>query len=346
VTTESPFADPDPEETISESAAWPSPDPDTMVRTQNDLLPVPSESDGDERSTAAVMTTELVSGLRTVHRHLSRPSASEGHLRTELTISARQIDMLIQTDDASDEPWAIAATSLIHDAAAALEQRRITDGWQLLRAARLEIVEGMDRRGLAVEMSNLTGGDLVLDDDGDTELLRTRVWVVRQTRNTYEAELERRMFEAGRGLAIRAWILLGVIAFGALGVFIATPSADPDDALGSVTGYLTTVGLAITGAAVSHMLFTRNSTRATALSDVVNPLHIVMLRLAFGGVIGLLVVVLLQADVQNLVNVAGVAAYPWAILGGFSERFVDRIIDRTESDAEAAAEEACRTGKS
>lgn len=299
-----------------------------------------------ERSTAAVMTTDVVSGLRTVRRHLARPSASEGNLRTELTISARHIDSLIKTNDAADEPWAGAATSLLHDAAVALEQRRITDGWQLLRAARLEIIDGMDRRGLAVEMSNLTGSELVLDDEADTEDLRTEVWVVRQTRNTYEAELERRMFEAARGIAHRAWVLVAVLVLGAIGVALAGPSTDSDNALGSPSAYLTTVGLAVTGAAVSHVLFTRNSTRAETLADVANPLHLVMLRLAFGGVIGLIVVVLLQADIQNLVNVSGLAAYPWAILGGFSERFVDRVIDRTESDAYAAADSASRSGTS
>lgn len=313
-----------------------------MVRTPDDLPPVPEP--GGARSTAAVMTTDLVSGLRTVGRHLSRPSASEGHLRTELTISARHIDSVIQAADAADEPWANAAMSLIHDAAAALAQRRVSDGWELLRAARLEVIEGMDRRGLAVELSNLTGNELVLDDEADTERLRTRVWVVRKNRNTYEAELERRMFEAARSLAHRAWVLVGVIVLGALGVLGTTPAADSDDALGSVSVYLTTVGLAITGAAVSHVLFTRNSTRATALSDFVNPLHIVMLRLAFGGVIGLLIVVLLQADIQNLVNVAGLAAYPWAILGGFSERYIDRVIERSENDAATAADASCRAG--
>ncbi|MGA9278355.1 hypothetical protein [Ilumatobacter sp.] len=324
-----------PPPTVSEELAPPS--PGTMVLAPDAMQPGPS--------TAAVMTTELVSGLRTVRRHLSRPSASEGFLRTELTISARQIESLIQANDAADEPWAVAAMSLLHDAAAALEQGRITDGWQLLRAARLEIVEGMDRRGLAVEMSNLTGGDLALDDDADIERLRTRVWAVRQTKNTYDAEVERRMFEAGRGLAHRAWLLFGVIVMGAIGVLVVSPASESDDALGSLSGYLATVGLAITGAAVSHMLFSRNSTRATALSDVVNPLYILMLRLTFGGVVGLLVVVLLQADIQNLVNVAGVAAYPWAILGGFAERYVDRVIDRTETDATTAASEACRAGK-
>ncbi|WP_148288810.1 hypothetical protein [Ilumatobacter nonamiensis] len=319
----------------------------TMVRPADDTLPIPAPAEGeDDRSAAAAMTTELVSGLRTVSRHLARPSASEGHLRTELTIAARHIDSVIQSEDAADEPWAIAAMSLVHDSAAALAQRRVADGWQLLRAARLEIIEGMDERGLAVEMSKLTGSELVLDDDVDVDELRSRVWVVRQKRNTYDAELERRMFESARGIAYRAWVLVGVLVFGAIGVLIAGPSTDSDNALGSLSAYLTTVGLAVTGAAVSHVLFTRNSTRAETLSDVVNPLHLVMLRLAFGGVIGLILVVLLQADIQNLVNVSALAAYPWAILGGFAERYVDRVIDRTETDAYAAADSATRSGTS
>lgn len=333
-TPEDPESGTDP---IDETAMWESPEPGSIVLAAPEPI---------EKSTAAAMTTELVSGLRTVSRHLRRPSASEGHLRTELTIAARHIDSVIHSEDAEDEPWAVAAMSLVHDAAAALAQRRVGDGWQLLRAARLEIVEGMDERGLAVEMSKLTGGELVLDDDIDIDELRSRVWVVRQNRNTYDAELERRMFEAARSLAYRAWVLVAVLVVGAIGVAVAQPASDPDDALGSLSAYLTVVGLAVTGAAVSHVLFTRNSTRATALSDIVNPLHIVMLRLAFGGVIGLILVVLLQADVQNLVNVSALAAYPWAILGGFSERYVDRVIDRSELDAYTAADNATLTGTS
>lgn len=306
--------------------------------------PAPSAAPDGQPSTAAALTTELVSGLRTVSRHLSRPSASESHLRTELTITARRVESIIQANDASDEPWAAAAVALVHDAAAALAQRRVADGWQLLRAARLEIVEGMDERELAVEMSDLTGSELVLDDGVDVEQRRTRVWVIRQDRNSYEAELERRMFQAARGLTYRAWVLVGVLVFGAIGVLIAGPSTDPDHALGSLSYYLTTVGLAVTGAAVSHVLFTRNSTRAETLADVVNPLYVVMLRLAFGGVVGLLLVVLLQAGIQNLINVSGLAAYPWAIVGGFAERYVDRVIDRTETDAYTAADQARRTG--
>ncbi len=315
-----------------------------VVPATGAMSPTTEERPGP--STAAVMTTELVSGLRTVTRHLSRPSASEGHLRTELTISARHIESLIRTNHAEEQPWAIAASSLIHDAAAALEQRRVPDGWELLRAARTEIIDGMDRRDLAVELADLTGSDIVLDEDIDIEGLRAKVWAIREKRNTYDSELERRMFAAARSLAHRAWMLFGVIALGAVGVLVASPSSNTSDALGSMSAYLTIVGLAVTGAAVSHVFFTRNSTRALAISDIVNPLHIVMLRLMFGGVVGLLLVVLLQADVQNLLNVTGLAAYPWAIVGGFSERYVDRIIDRAEADAATAADEACRAGTS
>jgi hypothetical protein len=299
-----------------------------------------------QRSNAAVLTTELVGGLRTASRHMSRPSASEGHLRTELTITARRIDSVINANDAHGQAWAIAAMSLVHDAGAALDQRRITDGWQLLRAAQTELLDGLDRRGLAVERANITGSDLVIDDDVDTDVLRSEVWAMRHTKNTYRAELERRMFEAARGLFHRAWMIIGVLVLGAVGVLVAAPSSDSADALGSITAYLTIIGLGMTGAAVSHVLFTDSSKRASAVSEVVNPVHVVMLRLAFGGVAGLLVVVLLQADIQNLVNVTALSAYPWAILGGFAERYVDRVIDRVEVDAHAAAAEACRIGVS
>lgn len=292
----------------------------------------------------SMVTTELVAGLRNASRHLSRPSASEGHLRTELTIAARRIDSLVRANGAHDDGWAIAAMSLVHDAGCALEQRRITDGWQLLRAAQTEMLDGLDHRSLAVERANITGSALVVDDTVDTRQLRSEVWAIRQTKNTYSAELNRRLFEAARGLFHRAVTLLGVIALGAVGVLVAAPAADSADALGGITAYLTIVGLGMTGAAVSQVLFTNSSKRASAISEVANPLQIVMLRLAFGGVAGLLVVVLLQSEIQNLINVTAISAYPWAILGGFGERYVDRVIDRVESDAHTAASEACRAG--
>jgi len=295
-------------------------------------------------ATSSLVGTELVNGLRSAGRHLSRPSASEGHLRTELTIAARRIDALVRANDAYDDGWAIAAMALIHDAGFALEQRRISDGWQLLRAAQTEMLEGLDRRNLLVERANISGGSLADDESVDLEELRSEVWAMRQTKNRYLAELDRRLVEGGRGLLYRGLTLFGLLILGAIGVIVTSPSSNPDDALGGIGNYLTTVGLAMTGAAVSYVVFSRSSSRSASITEVVNPLQILLLRLAFGGVVGLLLVVLLQAGVQDLVKVSAQSAYLWAVLGGFSERLVDRLIDQVENSAEEAAEAACREG--
>ncbi len=299
------------------------------------------------RQVGTVLSTELVGGLRSARRHLARPSASEGHLRTELTITARRVESVIRAHQAHDQAWAQAATSLIHDAGCALDERRIPDGWQLVRAAQTELLDGLDYRSLEVERANVTGEALVLRDHAtadDESRLRSEVWALRHTKDNYRAELDRRLADGARGLFHRGIMLLGVLALGAFGVLMAAPSADSADALGSITAYLTIVGLAMTGAAVSHALFTSESRGAAAVTSAANPLHLVLLRLTFGGVVGLLVVVLLQADIQNLINVTALSAYPWAILGGFSERYVDRLIGRVELDAKSSALEACRTG--
>jgi hypothetical protein len=295
-------------------------------------------------SNTSLVAAELVNGLRGASRHLARPSGSESHLRTELTIAARRIDSLVRESDAYDEGWAISAMALIHDAGFALEQRRISDGWQLLRAAQAEILAGLDRRGLAVERVNITGGDLVVDDEIDTDELRAEVWAMRQTKNRHHAELDRRLVEGGRSLLYRGMMLLAMLVFGALGVLVASPSSNPDDALSGIGKYLTIVGIGMTGAAVSHVLFTRGSERASSISEVVNPLQIVLLRLALGGVVGLLLVVVLQSDTQSMINVSGQAAYIWALIGGFSERYVDRLIDQVEASAYSSAEAALREG--
>ncbi len=295
-------------------------------------------------ATTTLVGAELITGLRGAGRHLIRPSASEGHLRTELTIAARRIDSVVRDGNAYDEGWAIAAMGLIHDAGFALEQRRISDGWQLLRAAQTELLEGLDRRSLLVERANISGSEFTDDESTDIEELRSEVWAMRQTKNRYLAELDRRLVEGGRGLLYRGFTLFGALVLGAIGVLVTTPSSNPDDALGGIGNYLTTVGLAVTGAAVSYVLFTRNSSRAASISEVVNPLQLVLLRLAFGGVVGLLLVVLLQAGVQELVSVSAQSAYFWAVLGGFSERWVDRLIDQVESSSQEAAEAACLEG--
>ncbi len=308
-----------------------------------------AEQEGASAAGSVVATTtlvgaELISGLRGAGRHLVRPSASEGHLRTELTIAARRIDSVVRDEDAYQQGWAIAAMGLIHDAGFALEQRRISDGWQLLRAAQTEMLEGLDRRSLLVERANISGREFADDDSTDIEELRSEVWAMRQTKNRYLAELDRRLVEGGRGLLYRGFTLFGALVLGAIGVLVTTPSSNPDDALGGIGNYLTIVGLAITGAAVSYVLFTRNSSRSASISEVVNPLQLVLLRLAFGGVVGLLLVVLLQAGVQDLVNVNARSAYFWAVLGGFSERWVDRLIDQVERSSQEAAEAACAEG--
>jgi hypothetical protein len=295
-------------------------------------------------SNTSLVAAELVSGLRDASRHLARPSASESHLRTELTIAARRIDSLVRESDAYDEGWAIAAMSLIHDAGFALEQRRISDGWQLLRAAQTEMLAGLDRRGLAVERANITGTDLVLDERVDTDELRTEVWALRQTKNRYHAELDRRLVEGGRSLSYRGLMLLAMLVLGGLGVLVSSPASNPDDALSGIGKYLTIVGIGMTGAAVSHVLFTRRSERASSISEVVNPLQIVLLRLMLGGVVGLLLVVLLQSNTQSMINVTAQSAYIWALIGGFAERYVDRLIDQVETSAYTSAEAALREG--
>jgi hypothetical protein len=303
-----------------------------------------STSSSSLPSSTSLVAAELVSGLRGAGKHLARPSASEGHLRTELTIAARRIDSLVRELDAYEDGWAIAAMALIHDAGFALEQRRISDGWQLLRAAQVEMLAGLDRRGLAVERANLTGADLVVDDEIDTDELRSEVWALRQTKNRYHAELNRRLAEGARSLQYRAMTLLAMLTLGAIGVVVASPSSNAGDALSGISDYLTIVGIAMTGAAVSHVLFTRRSVRASSIAEVVNPLQIVLLRLALGGVVGLLLVVALQSDTQSMLNVSGQAAYIWALLGGFSERYVDRLIEQVEGSAYASAEAALRDG--
>lgn len=314
--------------------------PDAAVESATP--PAPSST---APSSTSLVAADLVNGLRNAGRHLARPSASESHLRTELTITARRIDSLVRESDAAHEGWAIAATSLIHDAGFALEQRRISDGWQLLRAAHTEMLTGLDRRGLEVERANITGRDLVLDDRIDTDELRAEVWAMRQTKNRYQAELDRRLVEGGRSLWYRGLMLLAMLVLGALGVLVSTPAANPDDALSGIGKYLTIVGIAMTGAAVSHVLFTRRSERASSISEVVNPLQIVLLRLTLGGVVGLLLVVLLQSNTQSMINVTGQSAYVWALIGGFSERYVDRLIDQVETAAYSSADAALREGE-
>ena len=333
------------------TTAAPSPAPDIVRGVDLENVAEVESPDHEETSTGGsamatttLVGTELINGLRGAGRHLVRPSASEGHLRTELTITARRIDAVVRNNGAHDQGWAIAAMGLIHDAGFALEQRRISDGWQLLRAAQTEMLEGLDRRSLLVERANISGSEFTDDDSTDIEELRSEVWAMRQTKNRYLAELDRRLVEGGRGLLYRAFTLFGALVLGAIGVLMTTPSSNPDDALGGIGNYLTIVGLAITGAAVSYVLFTRNSSRSASISEVVNPLQLVLLRLAFGGVVGLLLVVLLQAGVQDLVNVNAQSAYFWAVLGGFSERWVDRLIDQVERSSEEAAEAACAEG--
>ena len=244
------------------SIDWPAPSAD-MVRSAelDNVAEVPPAERDDVRTAASVVAattlvgTELISGLRGAGRHLIRPSASEGHLRTELTIAARRIDSVVRDHDAFDQGWAIAAMGLIHDAGFALDQRRISDGWQLLRAAQTELLEGLDRRSLLVERANITGRELTDDGSTDIEELRSEVWAMRQTKNRYLAELDRRLVEGGRGLLYRGFTLFGALVLGAIGVLMTTPSSNPDDVLGGIGNYLTIVGLAMTGAAVSYVLF-------------------------------------------------------------------------------------------
>lgn len=303
---------------------------DAMPAPIEPTTPTPSVRSRAGASITRAARTAAVAPARLAHRAVVRPAAAESHLRTEITIARRRLGVIT---DPSSPAWSHAAGSLLDDAEIALADRRAVEGWQLLRAAQAEMLAGLDARGLAIEHAALHDTDAVVPTDAEVPLLRAELWSVRQRLDRRRAEVDRRLHEASRSIVHRAVGLLTVLVLGAIGVLLAAPSSDPSDALGSISAYVTIVGLGMTGAAVSRVVARSSDRRGSAVTAMTSPAHVLALRFAFGGVVGLLLVMFLQADLQNLINVAGQNAYPWAILGGFAERYVDRAIEAADDDA-------------
>lgn len=189
---------------------------------------------------------------------------------------------------AGDDESMTTARLLIADARSAQRERRPAAAWDLLEAAYAEA--------------------------GRTDL-------------SFRGRVSARTSHAAQSVSRLAAVIVGLIAIGGIAVAAFNPSDVSTDVLGSFGAYCVVAGLALAGASLSYV-FTTRSRLSGPVVDATDPLHLLALHLSVGVLVGLLVVIVLQSGVQNLVNVDGTAAYPWAIAGGFAERLVPRVVQR------------------
>ncbi len=279
----------------------------------------------------------LTADLHRLRSRLTQPSPDEARLRTRISIAARELASRAAPD--GPEPWAGAAAGLIGDARRALEAGQVVDGWQLLRAAERQLVDGRESEELEddlettrlrlLELAPAAADKVPSRQPKDLGALRGIVRRVRGLLDSYLDELGRIVHQRSRMLGHVALLLWSVLILAGLAVSLGLPGSSPGRVLSSFGSYVTVVGLGVAGAVISRALAGENN-RGQQVQAAMNPLLIHLFRLGLGGTAALVVVVLLQANVQGLLDASGPNAYPFALAAGFTERLADRVFASTE----------------
>lgn len=284
----------------------------------------------------AVLSAKVASS----RRGMARQTADLDHLRTEINLFARELEVLTARKGAAGAGWAVATDGLLADSAQALASGEVTESWHLLLAAKRQAYDGRNRDELAAEVRSVVAAARAtlsaaearhLVDDLESirpkdrlDTVRVRLAAARRQIDEVLVARQERYRVAAKGL-VNTGVLLGLILFGgAVAAWLSTSLADEGEALRNLDNYVTVAALGGMGVALSLLLpWHRNPTRPAVL-DFVNPLDITFLRVVLGVGVALAAVTVLQSDLQAGLDLGGVKAYPWAIVAGFSERLLDK----------------------
>lgn len=280
---------------------------------------------------------------------LSQPSPQESRLRARLAVATRELEVLAADRTTKRQPWAKAASALLGDTQAALEAGQVTEGWQLLRAAERQMIEGRDvdevgddlvavRRRLQA-LAPEAAEALPARSPKDPESLRAITQRAHAILDGYLDELERLVHQKARMLGQVGVLLASMLILGGVIVLFDFPIDVDGTVMSNLRTYVTIAGLGVAGAIVSRAVL-GDGEEGYLVQTALNPVLIHVLKLSLGGLAAVAALLFLQSDLQGVVTVVGFTTYPIAFAAGFAERFVDPVFARTERSCEAMAARA------
>jgi hypothetical protein len=289
----------------------------------------------------------VAADLARSRRWMVRDTPNGDRLRAEITQFTAGLPGLVSRSRRG-AAWTQTSEVLAVGAAEALGRGDAMESWSLLWAAEREAIDGLrpeEVRASAVATVDAARGllepgavtaakkEIAGIDDVPTRVARAKLREARLLVDRLSMDVYRRLHHEARRISAFAVLTVVFLAAGAAATLAGIPSGDDGGALSGASAYLTVVTFGAAGAVLSLVLPWREKTSRPALLDFVNPLDLMVLRIAMGAAIALIFVAVLQAGVQSVVQIEGSQAYPWALAAGFSERLLDRRLAALDAEA-------------
>lgn len=335
-----------------------SPDDDSSDGASSEDAPDDDGSGGGVNPTAQAaidLATGAASSMVGVANHLARSrrwmvrdTPNGDRLRTEIARFAAVLPGLVERAPKSSEEWAPTAEALGVGAAEALARGDNLEAWDLLWTGQREAIDGLRpeevraagtatldaARGL-LEPAAVTAAkkELAGVEEASVRDARSKVREARLLVDRLSLDVYRRLHQEARRISAFSMLTVLFLLAGAFATLVGIPAGSDGDALSGASAYLTVVTFGAAGAVISLVLPWREKRPRPALLDFVNAVDLMILRISMGAAFALIFVAVMQAGVQDVVQIDGAQAYPWALAAGFSERLLDRRLEGLDAEA-------------
>jgi len=348
VAVEPPTDDPVPDEPAPDLAGPADEQPKEPAGAEDAATPS-GRSAIDLATGASRRLSSVAANVARSRRWMVRDTPNTDRLRSDITQFTAELPGLVERAGGTGSlVWADTAEALAVGAAEALGRGDTLEAWSLLWAAEREAIDGLrpeevraaadatvdgakallEAHAVTATKKDLTGIESASVKTARGQLREARLFVDRLSLDVY-----RRLHPEARRISAFALLTVAFLVAGLGATLVGIPNGGDGDALSSAGRYLTVCTFGAAGAVLSLVLPWREQRPRPALLEFVNPVDLMVLRIAMGAAVALIFVALLQAGVQEVVQVFGTQAYPWALAAGFSERLLDRRMASLDAEA-------------
>jgi hypothetical protein len=297
---------------------------------------------------AASSLKNVANDLARSRRWMVRDTPNGNRLRADIARFAAELPGLVTRAGKGSQQWAPTAEALAVGAAEALGRGDNMEAWSLLWAGEREAIDGLRPEEVrAAGVATLDGARMLLEagavsvtkkelaglDEASTRQARTKLREARLLVDRLSLDVYRRLHQEARRISAFSMLTVVFLLAGAAATLVGIPAGSDGDALSGASAYLTVVTFGAAGAVISLVLPWREEHARPALLDFVNPVDLMVLRIAMGAAFALIFVAVMQAGVQGVVQIEGAQAYPWALAAGFCERLLDKRLAALDAEA-------------
>jgi len=290
----------------------------------------------------------VANDLARSRRWMVRDTPNGNRLRADIARFAAELPGLVNRAGKGSESWAPTAEALAVGAAEALGRGDNIEAWSLLWAGEREVIDGLRIEEVrATGVATLDGARSLLEPGAVTAVkkdlagleqassrdARSKLREARLLVDRLSLEVYQRLHQEARRISGFSMLTVAFLLAGAVATLAGIPAGTDGDALSGASAYLTVVTFGAAGAVISLVLPWREKHARPALLDFVNPVDLMVLRIAMGAAFALIFVAVMQAGVQGVVQIDGAQAYPWALAAGFSERLLDKRLEGLDAEA-------------